>query len=75
MRGQREEALTDLTTTIRLDENYLNAYWVLGNRYYALGRYDEALSSYQRYIDLADTNADESILVRVRELKRQQPPA
>jgi DNA-binding winged helix-turn-helix (wHTH) protein/tetratricopeptide (TPR) repeat protein len=51
---QYERAIEHYLDTIELDQNFLRAYWFLGQSYIQIGRFEEAIAAYEKAILLSD---------------------
>ena len=49
-----DEAIAELNEVRPLDPNYADTYWRLGTAYYGKGSYQEAIASFQKYLELDD---------------------
>lgn len=66
-----ESALTDLIYAQGLDPTLSDVYRYLGNIYYTNGEREEALESYQRYVELVGDQADIITIGRINRLENQ----
>jgi DNA-binding winged helix-turn-helix (wHTH) protein/Flp pilus assembly protein TadD len=51
---QYERAIQHYLDAIELDQNFLRAYWFLGQAYIQIGKFEEAIAAYQKAILLSD---------------------
>ncbi len=65
-------AIADFSAAIRLNPHDAEAYWQLGDCYYDLRRFPDALSCYERYIELVTGQPDKLVLKRIQQLKKRK---
>jgi tetratricopeptide (TPR) repeat protein len=53
-----EMAITLLSRVVRHDEKYVNAWYYLARAYHRLERFDEALATYNKVLEIAEPNSD-----------------
>lgn len=65
--GMIVECIDQLNVVLQYDENYLGAYYQLGQAYLLQSRIDEALNVFQRGLDKADSAGDTHAASELRE--------
>lgn len=65
--GMIVECIDQLNVVLQYDENYLGAYYQLGQAYLLQSRIDEALNVFQRGLDKADSAGDTHTASELRE--------
>ncbi len=58
--GNYEMAITLFTKVVRHDEKHVNAWFYLGRAYHRLERFDEALTTYNKVLEIAEPGTDKA---------------
>lgn len=62
-----QEAIEAFETTVKLDADYMAAFWQLANAYQANGDVDKAIEAYDQTLQLAQQADDSSMIDNVQE--------
>ena len=65
--NRHEEAIEALETTVRLDPDYMAAFWQLANAYQENGDVEKAIETYDQTMSLAQQADDSSMIDDVQE--------
>ena len=62
-----EEVIEEFKTTIKLQPDYMAAFWKLANTYEEIQEIDKALETYEQTLHLAQQNDDSNMIEDVQE--------
>ncbi len=62
-----EEVIEEFKTTIKLQPDYMAAFWKLANAYEEIQEIDKALETYEQTLHLAQQNDDSNMIEDVQE--------
>lgn len=67
-----DSAIADFSAAIRLNPHDAEAYWQLGDCYYDLKHFEDALSCYERYLELVVGQPNKLVLQRIQQLRKRK---